>query len=95
MRSSSPGSWDDLLWRLRAELAAARSGDTSALRALAAGATLIEPPPDAAAAAQALHLQARLLRQVRREADAVAHRIGLLRAAAPVERPSRLLDLRR
>jgi hypothetical protein len=95
MRSSSPGSWDDLLWRLRAEAAAAQAGDFAAVGALAAGATPPGPPPTAAVAQQALHLQLRLEGLLVRRAQDTARHVELLRAVAAGGAPSRRLDLRR
>jgi hypothetical protein len=92
MRSSSPGSWSDLLWRLRAETAAAEAGDYTALAVLAAGATLAEPPPDGATVAEAL----RLVRRVRQRTLELAERIAALRALPPESTvPPRRLDIRR
>lgn len=74
MRSSSPGSWADLLWRLRAESAAAEAGDLQAVACLAAGTTLDGPPPDLATAAEAIHLHLRLVRRLTRQLEQTQRR---------------------
>jgi hypothetical protein len=83
MRSSSPGSWADLLWRLRAEAAAAEAGDFAAVAALAAAATLAEPPPSLAVAAEAVHLHERLVRLVVARIEEVQRRMTLLSSLRP------------
>jgi hypothetical protein len=80
MRSSSPGSWADLLWRLRAETAAAEAGDFAAVAALAAGATVSEPSPDFATAAMAQHMHERLVRLIVARVTDVHRRLSLLSA---------------
>jgi hypothetical protein len=92
MSSASPGSWADLLWRLRAEVAAAEADDFAALAALAAGATITEPPPDLAAAAEAIHLHERLVRIVVARIDDVQRRMALLSSLLPPDAVK--LDLR-
>jgi hypothetical protein len=92
MRSSSPGSWDDLLWRLRAEMAAAEAGDFAAVAALAAAATVSGPPPDLATEAMAVHLHERLVRLILGQVSDVQRRLTLLSALV---RPDRgRLDVR-
>ena len=61
-------------------MAAADSDDFAAVAALAAGATLTEPAPDFATAAQAVHLQEQLVRQVVSRIDDVQRRMALLGA---------------
>jgi hypothetical protein len=96
MRSCSPGSWEDLLWRLRAEAAAAEAGDFEAVAALASGVAVAAGPADAAAAAEAVHLHERVVALLGRRLAATAQRLAALRqlaAYAPAP-PPRLLDLR-
>ncbi len=92
MRSSSPGSWDDLLWRLRAETAAAEAGDFAAVAALAAGATVSGPAPDLATEVTAVHLHERLVRLIMGRVEDVERRITLLSALIAPDRGK--LDVR-